>query len=165
MLHHGYAKSYENYLESFTRNREDRYVLCEVGVLEGTGLAIWCELFFNSRCIGLDIDLSNVKQNFGVLQNLGAFSRNEPELHEYDQLVASADYLGKILNGDKIDIFMDDGAHTKDAIMTTLESVTPYLNEKFVYFVEDNWDIHKTIEIEYPQWTIYSDCELTVITP
>ena len=79
MLHHGYANHYARFLEPYVKNRGDRIVICEVGVLEGTGLAIWCDLFPNARCIGLDIDLSNIKGNMDNLRGLGAFGENSPE--------------------------------------------------------------------------------------
>ena len=165
MLHHGYAVHYAKFLDSYVQNRDQRIVICEVGVLEGTGLAIWCDLFPNARCIGLDIDLSNIQRNMDKLRSRGAFSKNSPELLEFDQLVYCADYVKENLNGDRIDVFADDGNHSEKAIMTTLKSVAPYLNEQFVYFVEDNWDIHKIIKEEYPQWVVRSDCGFTVITP
>ena len=98
------------------------------------------------------------------LLSLGAFGDNSPELYEYDQLVDSTELLADILNGDRIDIFIDDGAHFDDTIMTTLRSSVPHLSDQFVYFVEDNADVHKTIEQAYPQYPIHVDGELTVIT-
>ena len=165
MLHHGYARYYEKFLHPYVQNRDHPIVFCEVGVLAGTGLAIWCDLFPYARCIGLDVDLSNIERNMENLLNLGAFSENSPELFEYDQFVESSEYLKEILGGDTIDIFTDDGNHSDEAIMTTLKSVAPHLSEQFVYFVEDNWEVHKQIKSEYPEWTVYSDCELTVVTP
>ena len=91
-------------------------MVCEVGILNGTGLAIWCDLFPNSRCIGLDIDISNIKRNMDRLLELGVFGDNSPELYEYDQFVDSAELLNEFLDGDEIDIFMDDGIHHDDAI-------------------------------------------------
>ena len=165
MLHQGYAGYYERFLQPYVQNRDQRIVFCEVGVLEGTGMTIWCDLFPNARCIGLDVDLSNIEGNMEYLRDLGAFSKNSPELFEYDQFVYSSEYLEEILGGDTIDIFTDDGNHSDEAIMTTLKSVAPHLSEEFVYFVEDNWDVHKLIETEYGgQWAIYSDCGFTVIT-
>ena len=164
MLHHGYAKHYANFLKSFTNDRNQRIVICEFGILKGTGLAIWCDLFPNARCIGLDIDLSVFENNLQNLQNLGAFSKTLPELYKYDQFVESKDYLEEILNGDKIDICMDDGHHSEASIMTTMKSVLPHLNSNFVYFIEDNPKVYKTIDSEYPDSTIYSDGELTVVT-
>ena len=163
MLHQGYANTYATFLSPYVQHRNQRYVVCEVGILRGTGLAIWCDLFPNSRCIGLDIDLSNVRGNIEHLKSLGAFGNNTPELHHYDQYVYSKEYLEQILNGDRIDIFIDDGAHTEESIMVTMSSVQPHLNEQFIYFVEDNWDVHSVIESQYQEWTIRSESGITVI--
>ncbi len=165
MLHHGYASHYAKFLDSYVQKRGERFVICEVGVLEGTGLAIWCDLFPNARCIGLDFDLSNIQRNMDNLRCLGAFGKNSPELFKYDQFVDSADYVKEILNEDRIDVFTDDGHHSEKAIMTTLKSVAPHLSQQFVYFVEDNRDIHKVIKREYPEWVVRSFGELTVMTP
>ena len=164
MLHHGYAKHYATFLLPFVRNRDRHIVICEFGILKGTGLAIWCDLFPNARCIGLDVDLSNTEKNMNNLRQIGAFSKNTPELYEYDQFVYSADYLEELLNGDKIDIVMDDGHHSDESILTTLESVRPHLGKQFVYLIEDNPFVHKKIQSNYNGCTLFSDSELTVIT-
>ena len=57
-LHQGYAKIYAKHLRPFIQ-REKPVVLVEVGILRGTGVAIWSELFPNGRILGLDIDLGN----------------------------------------------------------------------------------------------------------
>ena len=98
------------------------------------------------------------------LLKLSAFLDNSPELHRYDQLVDSTELLDEILNGNRIDIFIDDGAHFDDAIMTTLRSTLPHLSDQFVYFVEDNADVHRKSELEYPKFPLFVDGELTVIT-
>ncbi|MDE0308383.1 MAG: hypothetical protein OXI60_00920 [Acidiferrobacterales bacterium] len=165
MLHHGYAIYYAEFLKPYVQDRDRRRVICEFGVLNGTGLAIWCDLFPNARCIGFDVDLSNIEENMDNLLQSGAFSNSSPELFEYDQFVYSEEYVKEILGGDRIDIVADDGNHSEKAIMTTLKSVTPHLNDRFVYFVEDNWDIHSVIENAYPDYVVRSDCGFTVITP
>ena len=165
MLDHGYASSYSLYLHSYIQQIGSRPTICEFGILKGTGLAVWCDLFPNGRCIGFDIDLSHIGQNMENLVKLGAFSANSPEIYEYDQFVYSSEYLGKILNGGKIDICMDDGLHSEFTILTTLASVLPHLNNNFVYFIEDNRLVHKKIKLMYEDMTVHSDGELTVITP
>ena len=112
MLDHGYASSYSLYLNSYIQQIGSRTTICEFGILKGTGLAVWCDLFPSGRCIGFDIDLSHIERNMENLVKLGAFSANSPEIYEYDQFVYSSEYLGKILNGDNIDICMDDGKHS-----------------------------------------------------
>ena len=66
-------------------------IIAEFGILKGTGLAIWCDLFPDARVIGLDIDLGHFEENRSTLERRGAFKQNKPELHEYDQLVPGDD--------------------------------------------------------------------------
>ena len=97
--------------------------------------------------------------------NLGAFKTNSPEIYEYDLFVYSSEYLGEVLNGDKIDICVDDGNHSEITILTTLASVLPHLNNKFVYFIEDNRLVHRKIKLMYENLTAHSNGELTFIVP
>ena len=99
------------------------------------------------------------------LVKLGAFSANSPEICEYDQFVYSSEYLGKILNGDKIDIRVDDGHHSEITILTTLASVLAHLNKNFVYFIEDNPLVHKKFKLMYEDMTVHANGPLTDITP
>ena len=152
---HGYAKLYQSYLESFVRCRHDKLTICEIGILQGTGLAVWCDLFPQARIIGLDIDLSYFKENYHSLKKLGAFSKNSPEVYCFDQYDRKIDEsLQNILNGDKVDICIDDACHADDAILMTLKCFSPHLNKRFVYFVEDNKFIHNEIRIVYKNFSV-----------
>ncbi len=164
MFHHGYAVHYERFLKSYVEDRDRLTVICEVGILNGSGLAIRCDLFPNSRFIGLDIDTSIVDRNMNNLFGLGAFSDNSPELYRYDQFIDSTELLDDILNHDGIDLFIDDSAQSDNAIMTTLGNALPHLSDQFVCFVEDNADVHRKTELGYPQFPMYVYVETTVIT-
>ena len=83
--YHGYAKVYQSYLEPYVDHRDQTFTICEIGILQGTGLAIWCDLFPKSRIIGLDIELSYFNDNYDKLKQLGAFSQNSPEVYPFDQ--------------------------------------------------------------------------------
>jgi hypothetical protein len=135
MLHHGYAEIYAHYLMAFLDTRS--LALAEFGILTGTGLAIWCDLFPTARVLGLDIDPTYFNANRATLVRSGAFARNVPEVHEYDQLVDGGDRLAEILAGKTLDIVIDDGLHSLDAIVRTWQSVRPHLSQRFVYFIED----------------------------
>ena len=161
MLHHGYARKYSEHLARF--NQEERLVIAEFGILRGIGLAIWCDLFPNSRILGLDIDLSHPNDNMSDLVKKGAFSRNKPELHRYDQFVYSEDLVGEILQGDTIDICIDDGCHFNEAIMCTMRSVMPHMSSAFLYFVEDNRSVFDEIEQEYPGFNLESAGNLVIM--
>ena len=165
MLDHGYASSYSSYLHSYIQQYGGCTTICEFGILQGTGLTVWCDLFPSDRCIGFDIDLSHIERNMENLVNLGAFKTNSLEIYEYDQFVYSSEYLGEILNGDRIDICVDDGYHSEITILTALASVLPYLNNNFVYFIEDNRLVHKKFKLMYENLTVHSNGQLTVITP
>ena len=161
MLFHGYAKDYSKYLKPL--DRDERLVIAEVGILRGNGLAIWCDLFPNSRILGFDIDTSHFEGNRQNLLDRGAFSSNSPEIHTYDQFVPGETILSEILRGDKIDVCIDDGCHFDEAILCTMRSVMPHLRDRFVYFVEDNNEVHTTIRSSYPGLNVYSRGPMTVI--
>lgn len=162
MLRHGYAKEYSHYLRPYLAN--GRHVtLAEFGILEGSGLAIWCDLFRKGRILGLDIDLEHINRNMERLRELGAFADNAPELCEFDQFLDNEPYLGRILGGDKIDICIDDGFHSVESILTTMKSVYPHLADRFVYFIEDSEVVHREIRTRYPELTVEHSGEMTVV--
>ncbi len=162
MLFHGYAKHYSKYLASF--NREKRLVIAEFGILRVSGLAIWCDLFPNARVLGFDIDTSHFEENRRNLLDRGAFSSNVPETHTYVQFVQSEEILSQILQGDTIDICIDDGCHMDEAILCTLKSIMPHLSKNFLYFIEDNSNVHKAIESQYPDLAVSHQRQMTIIS-
>jgi hypothetical protein len=162
-LHNNYAPLYERALSSFCKEKKPD-VLIEVGILEGTGVAIWSDLFKESRIIGLDIDLSHISNNMQNLKEKGAFKNKNLELYEFDQYANNEKNFLEILNGDKIDVFIDDGCHTIEAIMLTLKNALQFLNNNFIYIVEDNTSVHKIIKEKYPQFKVWNKKNFTVIS-
>jgi len=163
MLYHGYSDKYAQYLLQAYKNKQ-KISLVEIGVLTGIGMAIWCDLFKESRIIGFDIDLSHFYKNVNYLIKLGAFSDNFPELYEFDQYIDNKVFLEKLLKGDKIDICIDDGCHSNKCIMTTFQSMLPNLSDNFTYFMEDNSEVHNLIREKYPELYVLNDGELTIVT-
>lgn len=163
-LYHGYVRMYAKYLSSFVQD-QGPIVLAEIGILKGTGLAIWSDLFGKGRILGFDIYLGHIRQNMKFLKERGAFKNGDPELHEFDQFQDNEKLLSGILHGDKLNICIDDGVHTNEAIITTLQSVIPHLAEKFVYFIEDNKSVHKELRVLYPNLKVDSFGQFTVISP
>lgn len=139
MFHHGYAGAYAATLAPFVSRRETEMTIIEVGILRGTGLALWSVLFPNARIIGLDIDVSHTADNLAFLKARGAFSRGFPELHRFDQLTGTAQDVSAILAGARIDICIDDGLHTDASIVNTARAIHPHLSEQSAYFVEDSY--------------------------
>lgn len=164
MLTHGYAAQYAKHLARYLDSGKE-LTLVEIGILKGTGLAIWCDLLEHARVIGLDIDLGNFRANLEALKQQGAFQRNQPELFEFDQFQDNTAYLNRILQGRRVNVVIDDGCHADTAILSTLKSVIPHLAEGFVYFIEDNRAVHKTIQELHPEYSVEYQGELTVLTP
>ena len=162
--HHDYGRLYARYLAPFLEE-ETSVTLIEVGILEGTGLSIWSDLFPKGRIIGLDIDLSHFNSNLGRLIDLGAFKARNHEVHAFDGFVDNTGLLADILRANSVDIAIDDASHVSDAILTTFESVRPFLAEDFLYVIEDNRRVHLELARKYPQFRIDNFRALTMVTP
>ena len=59
---HSYHDNYTRYLEPIRKSDRLKIIL-EIGILNGTGLAIWDEYFDNKRIYGFDYNLGNFEQN------------------------------------------------------------------------------------------------------
>ncbi|WP_433924224.1 glycosyltransferase [Vreelandella sp. 21] len=166
MNYHGYSVAYSSYLLPLIKRKSgQKLTIIEVGILRGTGLAIWCDLFPEARVIGLDLDPNIFAEYRPVLEELGAFKKNEPEVYSFDQFADNRQKVREILKGDKIDVFIDDGAHTYDAIMKTLDAVKPMLADEFVYFIEDFKGIEKPVKEVLKNIEITYADEMTVVFP
>ena len=160
---HGYAPVYARYLAPFLAGGAP-VTLVEVGILQGTGLAIWSDLFPDGRIVGLDIDLSHFEGNFDRLRGMGAFRAGNHEVHEFDGFLDNRKYLADILREDRVHIVVDDASHADESIVTTFESFREYLVNDFVYFVEDNRNVHVELGRKYPRYRVAPFGELTVVT-
>ena len=134
--------------------------------MKGTGLAVWDEYFDVKRIYGFDYDLGNFEQNKNNLLKLGAFKKKElPTLRFFDQFADNSKTLEETFGSQKIDVVIDDAYHSDESIINTFNELQPYLNESFVYFIEDNTIAWKKLQIKYPQYKFdYNDNELTVVT-
>ena len=159
---HNYASLYSKYLKPFL-NHKTKLVLIEVGVLKGTGMAIWSDLFPKGRIIGLDIDLGHFMGNYNNLKKIGAFKNDNIELYEFDQFKSNRDYFSNLLKRDRVNIIIDDGNHLDDAILKTMNSVLPFLSDKFVYVIEDNESVYKQIKKQYKDLLVNNYKEITFI--
>lgn len=157
--HHGYAKHYARHLKHFIGKP---VTLVEVGILRGTGLAIWSDLFPSGQIIGLDIDLSNFHRYEPTLRHLGAFVSNNVSVSEFDQFTCTSNTFSKLLDKKKIDIFIDDGLHSDETILRTLRAAKKFLADPFLYIVEDNdsWPSWS----EMPQATVERHGLLTILS-
>lgn len=159
--HHHYAVHYAKYLRRFLEHRSPTVVEC--GILNGSGLALWSKLFPNAQLFGLDIDPSHFEQNLGNLLRLGAFEHSQPHISRFDQFDPDTSGLEQALKGQSIDIFIDDGFHSNEAITGTFAAVSPLLSPDFVYFAEDNDRVAKWLRELAGKSKVARHGQLTVV--
>jgi hypothetical protein len=164
MFHHGYAEAYSKALAPFLLRRDAVLTVVEIGILHGSGLAMWSTLFPNADIIGLDIDLEYTTTNLPFLRARGAFATEDPELHRFDQFKDDENTISKILSGRKIDICIDDGYHSPTTVMNTAEAIAPHLSNEFVYVVEDLDSASELLAPRFSHWTIVQEGELAIAT-
>jgi hypothetical protein len=133
-LRNGYARSYTSLLQPRLGSVR---TLVELGVFQGASMALWCDLFPQAKVIGLDIEFDRFVSHQPFLRERGAFSANSPHLVSFDAFAPVSDQLIAELDGCGIDVFIDDGPHHIDAILSTARAVIPLMSEGSVYVVED----------------------------
>lgn len=142
---HGYASAYAEVLSPYL-GKSIR--LAEIGILQGTGLAVWSSVFPDGELHGLDIDTSNFSQHVDRFRALGAFANNMPTIHTLDQFSPDPQI---IRNLGELDVVIDDGCHHSRAIMTTMRAFAKVGALPSVYIVEDNANVHIDIRKQFPE--------------
>lgn len=151
-----------HYVDLLAHLADEPIVLVELGVLQGAGLAVWCDVFPRARVIGLDIDPGLC--NLSTLEARGAFSKSRPELYELDELSPGASLeLAHILDGQRIDVFIDDALHDDRSILRAARSFMPLMAERCFYFVEDNSTAWKALSAQWPALEIVRRKNLTCL--
>ncbi len=123
-IEHVYEKEFKPY-------REKEIELLEIGIETGGSLKLWKEYFLNAKSIvGVDISDEKIDQRYrnidGVTMNFG---------DAYDQKFS--DQFGQF------DIIIDDGPHTLESQLKSIELYLPKLKQHGLFIVEDvqnqNW--------------------------
>lgn len=138
---HNYGPTYAKYLNKLAISRQlppevDPPTIVEVGILKGSGLAMWEGLFPKSRIHGFDIDTSVYLNNVAHLKTLG-FNGANVQVHSMDQMKSNSRLISEKLGTAKASIVIDDGLHTHEAAQTTFVGMLPFLADKFAYFLQD----------------------------
>ena len=160
--YHNYSKYYSKFLDKYVK--KDKINMAEVGILTGIGMAIWCDIFPKAEIYGLDIDTNIFKNNYDNLIRLDAFTKNKPIIHNFDQYLDNRNNIAQISNNKKFSIVIDDGCHLDKAIIKTFISFLPNLEKEFVYFIEDNCNVHKFFRLNFPKFNIFYEDQMTIIT-
>lgn len=138
---HNYAPCYARLVNRMLHHWAGKVmIIAEIGILLGSGLAMWSTIFPNAQIIGLDIDTSNTLNNLPFLKSRGAFNKSDAELITFDQnqrIAHNQQLLAKALHGRKLKMVIDDGLHTNTSIQDTFLTFVPFLDEDSLYVVED----------------------------
>mmetsp|Transcript_22722 Transcript_22722/g.37602 ORF Transcript_22722/g.37602 Transcript_22722/m.37602 type:complete len:296 (-) Transcript_22722:94-981(-) len=128
---HNYAPYYTKYFQPL---QESVKSVAEIGILKGSGVAMWSTFFPEAQIHGFDINAVNIKDNMEFLVSKGAFEHSALELHHFDQLEKDAKLPESTK---KFPIIIDDGYHTDEAVLITWHAFFPFLDRDGVYVVED----------------------------
>jgi len=138
---HNYGPTYALYLTKLAPMLTSAPTIVEVGILKGTGLAMWASIFPSSAIYGFDIDTSVYLRNLPHLKQLGLNNQN---IHVtlMDQHNDNKQLIAATLGNAKANIVADDGLHSFEGATKTFDSMLPSLAGKFVYFIEDGYGWH-----------------------
>ncbi|CAJ1428289.1 unnamed protein product [Effrenium voratum] len=135
---HNYAPIYAKHITELLKTGISTPTIAETGILTGTGLAMWTKLFPKSQVYGFDLNTTSYLSNREKMRELG-FKDDRVVVTQMDQMAETAknqELLRSVLRSPP-SIAIDDGYHIPQAGELTFLSFKPFLNEKFVYFIED----------------------------
>jgi len=137
--HRNYFPVYENLFNKFINKR---ITFVEVGTLNGGSLFMWRNYFGKkARIIGIDFNPSAKKwENYGFEIFIG----------DQNSSIFWEKTLKKIK---KLDVLLDDGAHTNRAQIMTTVSCLPYISDGGLLLVED---VHTSYQKEFGNPSKYS---------
>ena len=123
---HKWKHYFDIYDENFSKFRNKKITILEIGVFRGGSLRMWQNYFGpQTSIIGIDID-PTCKQ----------YENNNTKIYIGDQ--ANENFLKSILNeNEKPDIIIDDGGHTSNQQISSFNFLFEELKLGGVYLVED----------------------------
>lgn len=121
--HSTYFNSYDYFLKNYIGQQ---ITFVEIGILDGGSLFMWREFFGqNARIIGIDLNPDAKKwEKYGFEIFIG--DQNKQDF--WDHFKASVG---------KVDILLDDGGHTYEQQINTVENMIGHINDNGVLLVED----------------------------
>jgi len=133
---HGYAPIYAKYMTPMLEKGDAATVVAEIGILKGTGLAMWSKFFPESQIFGFDLNTSSYYGNVEKMRSVG-FKDGRVKVTHMDQMQNNTNLLQSVFGDLRPHIVVEDGYHSPEAGEWTFFSMKPYLAQKFVYFIED----------------------------
>lgn len=154
---HGYAEHYAKVLPKTPD------VIVEMGILRGTGLALWSELYPGVKLVGLDINVNNFMEHKDELLAKGAFKARLPVVLPFDEFdMYYWDSLATLLPRNSVDVWIDDAVHETGAILNAFELAYPFMYDRSVYIIEDNEEAGAIIR-DTTGLTVYTEGQFTAV--
>jgi len=141
----GYANFY-----SWLVGKVQPETLVELGVFRGSSLAVWDAVWPGIRLLGLDLELSRYEQNLPALLERGAFPDGLPQLLTFDAYKPETTPIVEAVG--HVDVFVDDGPHTRSAIQTCITALGPLVRQAYV--VEDFAGAAGMLRQQFPGWEV-----------
>lgn len=140
--HSSYFAVYDRFLAAY---RDRKFTFVEIGVLDGGSLFMWRQYFGpNARIIGVDL---NPKAKRWEEHGFEIFIGNQSNSEFWAQFVAEVG---------EIDVVLDDGGHTFQQQMVTVEALLPVVRDGGLLMVEDT---HTSYDREFGGPSRYSFVE------
>ena len=139
LMTHSYANFYGPILNS---KRHTVANVLEIGVWRGGSLTGWANYFDNANVYGMDtVNMFDINKNDGVdmcLPKNAKFICDDA----YNPMV-----LEKHFSDVKFDVIIDDGPHTKESQLFTLNYFHNKMRKNGVIFIEDvgSWENHNNV--------------------
>lgn len=117
---HGYAPVYQEYLSHL---KDEKFQLCDIGVLKGNSLKAWNRYFTNADIHGFDL------MRFPKVGNI--------PVHKMDQ--CDKEEMGKLVKELKLQptIIVEDGGHKPEHHQKTIYPFFKAMKSGGIYFIED----------------------------
>lgn len=141
--HHNYGQCYADVLNKLLPRAESfqpAFRVGEIGILMGTGLAVWDAVISNAEIDGWDMDITNTANNLPNMRARGAFPGRAPRLNVIDShnpVYENIKKVEQVLGSAKYHFFIDDGWHSPEGIASTVETFYRFIHEEGIYVVED----------------------------
>jgi len=125
-LTHGYAPYYEKF---FLNKRHSVKKIIEIGGMTGSSAAALAMYFMNSIVYTFDISYERNKINSNRIKKIILDQTSKYQINKF--IIDESIYLSSI------DLIIDDGAHTDEAILTSLKELLKYVSHDGYYVIED----------------------------
>ena len=123
-FNHRYCTSF--YDKEFLKYKDDEISLLEIGIHRGGSLALWHEYFSKAVITGVD------PYDFGAKNNCASYNRVEV-IYEDAYTQSFANKMSIV----EWDIIIDDGPHTKESHLLSLQLFVPLIKVGGVFVIED----------------------------